>query len=246
MTTFILIHGSWHNGEAWHKVERILLESGAIVYAPTLSGMESKQNPGGPEVGLNRHIHDIVQLIQDHQLTDVVLVGHSYSGLIITSVADLLPHNVSRLVYLDAFIPENQQSLFDILGAESEANMRAGLVNAQGQSKAEGADKVWLLPPGDAEFYLGETAAPEDVAWLRERLVYKPVETFAEKVILQYEATVRAIPSFYIQCTEFPYLAWVADKAKALGWPVHQVTAGHDAMLVAPEQVAKLLLEIGE
>ncbi|MFZ1399004.1 MAG: hypothetical protein WAS33_19015, partial [Candidatus Promineifilaceae bacterium] len=147
----------------------------------------------------------------------------------------------SQLIYLDAFIPENNQSLFDIMGPESEANMRAGLVNAQGQSRADGADTVWLLPPGDAAFYLGNSADPADVAWLQTRLVYKPIETFAEKVQLRDQVAVRAIPSRHIACTQFPYLAWVSEKARGLGWPVSLVDAGHDAMITAPEAVANLL-----
>ena len=83
---FILVHGSWHTGEAWYKVEKILTERGAVVYAPTLSGMESMENPGGPDVGLTPHIDDIVRLIEQNDLRDVILVGHSYSGLVITGV----------------------------------------------------------------------------------------------------------------------------------------------------------------
>ncbi|MFQ5435273.1 MAG: alpha/beta fold hydrolase, partial [Anaerolineae bacterium] len=109
---FILVHGSWHTGDAWHKVEKILIAHGAEVYAPTLSGMASMENSGGPHVGLTTHIDDIVRLIEKEDLSHVILVGHSYSGLVITGVADRLPERVSQLVYLDAFIPENNQSLF--------------------------------------------------------------------------------------------------------------------------------------
>ena len=245
MTTYILIHGSWHTGEVWHKVEKILTGNGATVYTPTLSGMESIENPGGPDVGLNTHIQDIVRLIEAGDLSNVTLVGHSYSGLVATSVADLLPGRVGKLVYLDAFIPDNNQSLFDIMGPESEVGMRDGLVNAQGQSKADGANEVWLLPPGDAAFYLGKDADPDTVTWLQERLVYKPVKTFAEKVQLCDIDAVRAIPSVHIQCTKFPYLSWVADKARDLGWSVHEIDSGHDAMVTAPEAVAEILLQVG-
>ncbi|MFQ5400598.1 MAG: alpha/beta hydrolase [Anaerolineae bacterium] len=243
---YILIHGSWHTGEAWHKVEKILTARGTTVYAPTLSGMASMANPGGPDVGLTTHIDDIVRLIETKDLTDVILVGHSYSGIVITGVADRLPERVSQLVYLDAFIPENNQSLFDIMGPESAAGMRAGLVNAAGQSKADGATEVWLLPPGDARFYLGDDADEAEVAWLQARLVYKPVRTFEEKLRLERPGAVRAIPGVFIRCTQFPYLAAQADKARALGWPVFAVESGHDAMLTAPEALSEALLQIGQ
>ncbi len=244
--TYILIHGSWHTGEGWYKVEKILAEQGRVVFTPTLSGMESKENPGGPEVGLTTHINDVIRLIKTNDLTEVILVGHSYSGLVITGVADQLPERVSQLVYLDAFIPDNDQSLFDMMGPESAEGMQAGLVNAAGQSKADGATEVWLLPPGDARFYLGDDADEAEVAWLQTRLVYKPVLTFEEKLHLEQPSAVQATPSAFIRCTRFPYLAAQADKARALGWPVFEVESGHDAMLTAPEAVSEVLLQIGQ
>lgn len=244
MTTFVLIHGSWHTGEAWHRVENLLNEAGATVYTPTLTGMESIEKPGGPEVGLSTHTQDIVLLLQDKDLSDVVLVGHSYSGFITSGVADRLPDRVSALVYLDAFIPDDGQSLFDIMGPESETAMREGLVDGLGRTKDEGAEEVWLLPPGEASFYLGDEADPADVAWLAERLVYKPVNTFAEKIQIEDVEAVRAKPSLHIECTGFPYLSWVADKARGLGWPVVQIESGHDAMVTHPAEVAEALLGV--
>lgn len=244
MTTFILIHGSWHTGESWHKVQQILEENGAQVYAPTLTGMESRKNPGGSDVGVSTHIQDIVGLIEEKNLRDVVLVGHSYSGFVIGGVADRMPERVKQLIYLDAFNPEDGESLFDILGAESEAGMRAGLVDAQGRTLAEGAEEVWLLPPGSARGYLGEDADEETVSWLEERLVYKPVLTFAEKLHFQDQAAVRAIPSAHIECAKFPFLAWLGEKARGLGWDTYQIDTGHDAMLTKPEELAKLFLAI--
>lgn len=239
---FILIHGSWHTGEAWSRVTPILEEQGATVYTPTLSGMESRQNPGGPDVGLNTHIQDIVQLIEAENLQDVTLVGHSYSGFVISGVADKMPGRISRLIYLDAFIPENDESLFDILGPESETGMKETLVNAAGQSKADGATEVWLLPPGNAAGYLGKEAPPEDVAWLQERLVYKPVLTFAEKLHMTNPDTVRTIPSVFIRCTQFAFLAAYEEKARKLGWPIYHINTGHDAMITKPQEVAETLL----
>ena len=243
MKAFVLVHGSWHTGEAWIRVKDLLESAGASVHTPTLSGMESSANPGGPDVGLGTHVEDIVRLIETEDLRDVVLVGHSYSGLVTTSVADRIPGRVATLVFLDAFIPDDNQSLFDIMGHETETNMRSSLVDAAGRSVAEGADEVWLLPPGDAAFYLGEDADPADVEWLQQRLVYKPVATFAEKVRLSDIEAVRALPSVYIECTGFPYLTWVADKARGLGWPVHQIDSGHDAMVSKPVELSALLLE---
>lgn len=240
--TFILLHGSWHTGAAWHKVERLLAQRGHTVYAPTLSGFESRDKPAGKNIGLQTHIRDVGHLIEANHLDQTLLVGHSYSGLVITGVAEVVPDKIAGLVFLDAFIPGDNQSLFDLLGAESEVGMRAGLVNAEGKSRAGGAEDVWLLPPGDAAFYLGDAPA-EDVAWLTERLVYTPVLTFEEKVRVANPAAL-TLPHSFIRCTEFPYLARYEDQARAAGWPCFQVRAGHDAMLTAPKAVAQTLLTI--
>lgn len=241
--TFILVHGSWHTGETWYKVIEQLEAAGHTAYAPTLSGMASKKNPGGPEINVSIHVQDIINLIESYALQDVILVGHSYSGLLITAVANRLPEHVTKLIYLDAFIPDNNQSLFDIIGEASEKGTRSGLVDANGKSKADGAQKVWLIPPGNARDYLGDDASDELESWLQERMVYKPVETFAERIQFD-EAQVRAIPSYHIECTNFPYLAWVADKARNFGWPVYPIAASHDAMLTMPHEVSQILMKI--
>ena len=240
--TFILIHGSWHNGSSWHKVENILNRNGVTVYAPTLSGMESIDNPPGKEIGLNVHINDIVDIIEKDHHEDVILVGHSYSGLVITGVAELLPDRVSKLVFLDAFIPENNQSLFDLLGPKSEEGMRATLVDADGKSKGDGADEVWLFPPRDPAYYLGD-ATEEDTTWLKERLVFTPVLTFEEKVSVR-NPDAQSIPKYFIRCTEFPPLEVYAQKAQSTGWEVFRIRSGHDAMITEPEALSDVLLEI--
>ncbi|MFQ5612248.1 MAG: alpha/beta hydrolase [Anaerolineae bacterium] len=240
--TYILIHGSWHNGSAWYKVENFLKQRGVSVYAPTLSGMGADDHPAGKHIGLHLHIQDIVKLIQDNQLQEVILVGHSYSGLVITGVAESIPEQVSKLVFLDAFIPEDNQSLFDLLGPESEAGMRATLVDAEGRNREDGAEDVWLLPPGDAAFYLGD-AGEEEVAWLAARLVYTPVLTFEEKVRVQNPAA-QGILKYFIRCTAFPYLEAYEKKAQQLGWEVFQIHSGHDVMLTQPQALADVLLKI--
>lgn len=241
---FVLIHGSWHTGETWSRVVGRLQSAGHTAYAPTLTGMASMDSPGGPDVGLGTHIDDVVSLIREEDLNGVTLVGHSYSGFVIEGAADRLPDRVERLVFLDAFIPDHGESLFDLLGPESEAGMREGLVDASGETPTDGATEAWLLPAADPEFYLGEDASDEDVDWLRERLVFKPVKTFEEKLHLSDQDRVRSIPSVFIRCTGFPYMDGPRDKAIALGWPVLEVDAGHDAMVTEPEQVAALLAEI--
>jgi len=242
MTVFILIHGSWHNGSVWYRVEQQLKQEVFVVLTPTLDGFESITNPPGKDIGLHRHITQVVDLIKSHELTDVILVGHSYSGLVISGIAEHIPARLNSLVYLDAFIPEDQQSLSDIIGAESEQYYRGIAVDDTGKGKADGI-QGWLLPPGKPEDY-GVTD-PQDVEWLKNRMVYTPILTFEEAVHLSNPQS-QAIPRFFIRCTEFPYLAAFEKKARVLGWKIYEVHTGHDAMLTDPIEVSKILLGIAE
>jgi pimeloyl-ACP methyl ester carboxylesterase len=236
--TFILIHGSWHNGSAWHKIEKLLKQQQVAVLAPTLSGFESFDQPATREIGLHTNIQDIVDLIVQQDLNDVILVGHSYSGLVISGVAEQVPERIAKLIYLDAFIPDDNQSLFDIIGKESEQYYRGIAVGADGKGKADGVEDGWLLPPGQPQDY-GVTD-PEDVAWLRPRMVYTPIRTFEEAVRIENPAA-QVIPRVFIRCTDFPYLQPFEKKAKELGWEMHSINTGHDAMLTEPEEVVRIL-----
>ena len=238
---FILIHGSWHNGSAWYKVENLLKQQGATVYTPTLTGMEWFQHPASKDIGLTVHIQDIVRLVQKNQLENVILVGHSYGGFILTGVAELIPDKISKLIYLDAFIPDDNQSLFDLMSQETRDGMQSSLVNAEGKGKQDGAEDVWLLPPGEPQGY--GVFVPEDVTWLQKHMVYTPVLTFEEKVTVK-NPEAQAIRRYFIRCTEFEFLAPFEHKAKQAGWPVFQIEAGHDAMIIQPEVLTNILVEI--
>ncbi len=240
---FILIHGSWHNGSAWYKIKHLLEQQEATVYTPTLTGMESFQHPASKDVGLMLHIQDIVQLIQENKLKNVILVGHSYSGLVLTGVAELIPNKISKMVYLDAFIAENNQSLFDLMSQETIDGMKSSLVNADGKSKQDGAQEVWLLPPGEPQSY--GVVAPEDIVWLKDHMVYTPVLTFEEKVTVK-NPVAQAISRYFIRCTEFDYLAVYEQKAKQAGWIVFQIESGHDAMIIQPEALTDILRHIAQ
>ena len=115
MTTYVLVHGGWHGGWCWKRVTPYLRNSGHTVYTPTLTGLGERSHLASPEINLSIHIQDILNVLIYEYLTDVVLVGHSYSGMVIAGVADRVPERVTGLVYLDAFVPEDGQSLRDIL-----------------------------------------------------------------------------------------------------------------------------------
>src|SRR3954449_4648480 len=115
MATFVLVHGAWHGSWCWKRVRKALQSAGHDVFTPTLTGVADRSHLASPNVNLEMHVADVVNLIRWEELDDVVLCGHSYSGCVIPGVADRVPERLRALVYLDAFILENGQSLHDTL-----------------------------------------------------------------------------------------------------------------------------------
>src|SRR6266536_5517997 len=115
MANFILVHGGWFGAWCWYKVVPLLQAAGHSVYTPTLTGVGEQAALLAPEIGLDTHIQDVVNLIETNDLQHVILVGHSYSGMVITGVADRVPGRIAHLVYLDAAVPRDGQSLADMI-----------------------------------------------------------------------------------------------------------------------------------
>src|SRR6266576_377571 len=115
MATFVLVHGSWAGSVVWRQLAPRLRKAGHEVYAPTLTGIGARKHLLNREIDLDTHIQDVIGVIDDADLSDIVLVGNSYGGMVISGVADRVPEKVASLVYLDAFVPENGQSLFSLL-----------------------------------------------------------------------------------------------------------------------------------
>src|ERR1700704_3783106 len=114
MATFVLVHGAWFGGWCWQKVIPLLESAGHEVYAPTLTGLAERVSELSPEVGLETHIQDIAGLLEEKNLHDVILVGHSYGGVVITGVVDRVPQRIAHLIYLDTFAPRDGESMADI------------------------------------------------------------------------------------------------------------------------------------
>src|SRR4051812_4113946 len=160
MATFVLVHGGGHGGWCYAKVAALLRAAGHEVRTPTLTGLGERAHLLGPGVGLETHITDVVNVLHFDDLYDVVLVGHSYGGMVITGAADRAADRVGRLVYLDAANPKNGQSLFDVAGpilAVARENGRT----------VDGVELV-LLPTPDAGTFYGVTDA-DDLAWMADR-----------------------------------------------------------------------------
>src|SRR6266446_6459498 len=117
MANYVLVHGGWFGAWCWYKVDPLLLAAGHSVYTPTLTGVGEQAALLTPEIGLDTHIQDVVNLIETKDLQEVILVGHSYSGMVITGVADQVPDCIGHLVYFDTFVPQHGEAMADVVPA---------------------------------------------------------------------------------------------------------------------------------
>ncbi len=232
MTNYVLVPGAWHGGWCWQRVTPALRAAGHETYTPTLTGVSDRSHLLSPAIGLDTHVTDIVALIEAYDLRDVVLVGHSYGGQVITGVADQVPDRIAVRVYLDAFLPDDGEAAVDLQPARIAAVYRESVA---------GQGFGWLIPPRPLAA-LGVTD-DADVGWLVPRLTPHPWRTFSEPVRLTGAAG--AVPGVYLECVEgFRPFQSQADRAAARGWPVHEIAAGHEAIVTAPGPVATLLLSL--
>jgi pimeloyl-ACP methyl ester carboxylesterase len=232
MATFVLVHGTGCGGWVWQKVTPLLRAAGHEVYTPTLTGVGDRSHLLACGVDLTTHITDIASLLFYEDLTDVVLVGHSYAGIVITGVAAQVPERLKLLVYLDAYVPADGQSEADLWPAELRAEIEAG----------EAAGNGLRQPPAPA--WLGITE-PDLADWIRARMTPHPLATYHEPVAAG-NARSDALPRAYIHCTGVPttpIFAPFAAKAKADGWQIGEISTSHMAMLTAPREVARYLQE---
>src|SRR5271167_774390 len=223
MATYVLVHGGGHGGWCYQRVARLLRAEGHEVYTPTMTGLGERARLLNRDVDLHRHIEDMAAVLQFEDLRDVILVGHSYGGMVITGTADRAPERIGRLVFLDAANPVNGQSLVDVAGPV------IGAVRPFGET-VDGMELV-LLPAPDAGLLYGVTD-PDDLAWMAERLTGHPWQCFTQPLELTNEEALWAIPQYHIVCTSTLATRDPArmDRARAEGrrW---DIDTGHDLMI---------------
>jgi pimeloyl-ACP methyl ester carboxylesterase len=232
----VLVHGGGHGGWCYQPVARLLRAEGHEVYTPTLTGLGERSHLLTAEVDLSLHIADVVNVLHYEDLTDVILVGHSYGGMVITGVADRVPLRIGQLVYLDGAIPANGESL---------AEMTPKLMQAA-------HDEVQVVNSTEVVLSLGPEAGrrygvtdPTALAWMQERLTPHPWRSFTEPLRMGDEAAVKKIPRTNINCTETLGLRPPERAARAYDADrVWEIDTGHDLMITEPGAVAGMLVSL--
>jgi pimeloyl-ACP methyl ester carboxylesterase len=233
MSTFVLVHGAWHGAWCWNRVRRVLQAQGHEVFTPTLTGLAERGHLLSREIDLQTHIDDVVNLLQWEDLSDVVLCGHSYGGCVISGVADRAPGRIGALVYLDAFVLQDGQSLHDVLPPEAREGQLQGV-----RELGEG----WRVPPIPAEVFNVNTA---DRAWVDSQCTPQPLATFQQPLRLAGGPRTIGANSFIFASDwgPSPFAAFY-EQAKAAGWRTSEAACGHDVMLDEPAFLARELLAV--
>ncbi len=240
MATFVLVHGAWHGGWCWQNVTPFLEAAGHAVYAPTLTGLAERAAELTPEVGLDTHIQDIVGLLQEKDLHGVILVGHSYGGMVITGVVDQAPERIAHLVYLDTFVPRDGESMVGVVP------FLGTYLRKQAQAHGDG----WRV---DSRGDYGVTTEP-DRSWVLSQVTPQPLKTLEQPLHLKHPAIVSTKPRTHIECTgggfflsllqHIAYVAIPRSHPREAGWRLRKLPTGHDAMITMPRELADLLLEV--
>jgi len=233
MATFVVAHGAWSAGWAWKKMRPLMRAAGHELWTPTCTGLGERAHLGHADVSLDTHIQDIVAVLETEDLNGVILIGHSYGGMVATGVVDKVGSRIARVIYLDAFAPKDGQSLFDLTGPKAEGNMRAGAAK-----DGEG----WKLPVNP----MPPDTAPEDVAWASPRRRPQPIKTFEQKIRLT--STAKLPPRHYIYATKNgpgDVFRQFGERAKSeAGWKYYEIDASHNPHITCPDALMKLLNEI--
>jgi pimeloyl-ACP methyl ester carboxylesterase len=238
MATYVLVHGGAHGGWCYRDVARLLRSAGHEVFAPTLTGLGERAHLLRPRIDLDTHIEDVVAVLHYEDLRDVVLVGHSYGGMVITGVADRAGDRVGHLVYLDSVNPRDGESL---------AHLAAPLMQAARATAREVDGVELVLFPGAEPLPIYGVTDPEAIAWMSERLTPHPFACFEQPLRLQDEAALAEIPQTQIVCTSTLSSRDPARMAPAASaGRVWDVDTGHDLMITEPKAVADLLLRLAD
>ncbi|GAB5489233.1 MAG: alpha/beta fold hydrolase [Parasphingorhabdus sp.] len=237
--TYVLVHGAWHGGWCWRDIATPLLDAGHIVFTPSLTGLAERKHLLSPDIGLETHVTDIISLIEYYDLQDIILVGHSYGGMVITGVADSLKERISHIVYLDAALPENGDTMISQGPPRNAAEIKEAEVGLR--ALAPDGIAMQAFPPE----ILGIAQSHPRYSWVAEKLTPHPLKTWLDPINL-LDGGSDGLNRTYIHCNR-PALPkssfqWHAEQVQRdESWQYHALATGHDAMITAPQELFQLL-----
>jgi pimeloyl-ACP methyl ester carboxylesterase len=233
MTTFVCCHGAWGGGWSWKRVAAVLRAAGHEVFTPTYTGQGERSHLLAPHVDLETHIMDVRNVIKYERLEDFVLVGHSYGGMVVTGVADKEWRKISRLVYLDAFLPRAGQCLNDLTPPE-----RAQQVLEIARTQGEG----YKVPRPDGS--ISPTLAPEDRAWIESLSGPQPLKTLTQPVSGENNH-LKVKDKVYVLCTQnknTPFHKFAEWTRAQPDWTTIELATHHHLLQSMPQETADIIM----
>ncbi|MEQ8736130.1 MAG: alpha/beta hydrolase [Rhodospirillaceae bacterium] len=230
-----MVHGAWHGGWCWRDVRNHLQDQGHRVFTPTLTGHGERIHLRHPDVNLDIHVQDIINVIKWEELENVVLVGHSYGGIIISGVCDAMKDRIAHAIYLDAGVPKDGDQVVNGRTMEDIKEIFGPLQDG------------FLAPPPDTTFGL-PAYMEEEAAWLKRRLTPQLTGTWLSKIALPNDGS-DGLPRTFIFCSDKPPLT-EQQAARLQGfkddptWNYAELPTGHDSMVTMPVETAQMFIEI--
>ena len=241
MANFVLVHGAWHGGWCYRDTAAALRAAGHTVFTPTHTGVGERAHQRAENITLETHIRDVCGCLEAEELSDVVLCGHSYGGMVITGVADRMPERVKALVYLDAFVPQHGQSLNALLPLALGPEVAANFLGAFRGAALEG--NSGLMNPIPAEMF---NIRADQRAWVDRRCVPQALATF-ESPILLHGGGASVQQRVYILADGWdpsPFRYFAARCEGQPGWRVLKMPCSHDVMVDMPQELAAELMRL--
>jgi|HubBroStandDraft_1064217.scaffolds.fasta_scaffold166031_1 pimeloyl-ACP methyl ester carboxylesterase len=232
MASFVLVHGAWHGGWCYRQVAKMLRAAGHDVFTPTMTGLGERSHLLRPDIDLDTHIVDILNVIKWEELRDVVLCGHSYGGVVVTGVADRIPDLVKAVVYLDAFVPEDGDTVMGYLSTERQAKILQDAAVYGGIAVAAPAPEFYGVNQGDIE-WVRRNLTPHPMGSLQQAIRLTGGHRKPARIFAYAKGEVTSAP-FYEKCQRDP--AWTV---------VVTERGGHDQMVDDPVAVTEILIKAG-
>ncbi len=231
MATVVLAHGAWSSAWAWKRVRPLMAAAGHQFFTPSYTGLGERAHLASPSNDLETHIQDVLGVLNCEDLRDVVLIGHSYGGMVATGVGDRARDRIAQLIYLDAFVPRDGQSLADLVPPEQRQRMKDSAKAGDG----------WRVTPNPSP----PDTSSEDLAWINRFRVPQSLKCFEQPLGLQAELT---LPRSYIQCVRYadkgPFGQFAARARSEAGWRTFEMDASHSPNITAPDALVKLLGQV--